>query len=319
MATFLITGGCGFIGTHLTRFLLQQGHHVRVIDNLSDQQTHSLPAEVDFIQGDCQSQALLEEYLQGVSAVFHLAASPYPKEDGALWLEAQQMNLGTTVAILEALRKQANQHIALVYTSSAEVYGDNASHPLQENARPCPQSAYSTDKLCSELQIRTASRQFGLPSIILRLFNVYGPSYNQLRRNEDVIASFVRSLQSGKALVIHGSGEQTRDFLYMDDAVRMLYAALEHASPQAPIINACSGISHSINQVVDQLLRVSDSITQMTRQPASSTQIRQSVGDPRKARHLLKVAAHIELQEGLRQMLAHSVCATESTYAKRWG
>lgn len=318
MATYLITGGCGFIGSHLTRHLLSQGHRVRVIDSLNQMHRHSLPAQVDFIQGDCRSQLLLDEYLQGVTAVFHLAAAPYPTDDPTGWLQAQQMNLGTTVALLEALRRHAEQAIGLVYASSAEVYGDNASHPLQEQATPCPQSAYGTDKLCSELQIRSASRQFGLSSIILRLFNVYGPSHNPTPHNQDAISRFVHNLLAGTPLVIEGDGEQTRDFLYIEDAVHMLCAALPQASPQTPLVNACSGISHSVNQLLAQLLQVSDHLAQVTRVAAPLGQIRQSVGDPHKAHQLLGVQARTELQQGLRQTYQHYAAQAQPAVGQQW-
>lgn len=318
MATYLITGGCGFIGSHLTRHLLQQGHHVRVIDSLEQIYSQSLPSQVDFIRGDCRSQLLLDEYLQGVAGVFHLAAAPYPVDDPAGWLLAQQMNLGTTVALLEALRRHADQSIDLVYASSAEVYGDNASYPLQELATPCPQSAYGTDKLCSELQIRSASRQFGLSSIILRLFNVYGPSHNPMHHNQDAISRFVHSLLAGTPLVIEGDGEQTRDFLYIEDAVRMLCAALPQASSQAPVVNACSGVSHSVNQLLVQLLSVSDCLAEVSHEAAPIGQIRQSLGDPRKASQLLGVQVSTELQQGLRQTYWHYAALAQPGKDQQW-
>ena len=319
MASYLITGGCGFIGTHLSQHLLALGHRVRIIDNLCDQQTHTLGAAVDFIQGDCRSQLLLDEYLQGVEGVFHLAATPYPGAEQSDWLAAHQMNLGTTVALIEALRRHAGQRkIRLVYASSAEVYGGQHSHPLQEQILPCPESAYGTDKLCGELQIRAASRQFDLPCSMLRLFNVYGASHNLARPTEDVIACFVRNLLAGQPLSIEGDGEQTRDFVFIDDAVRMLNAAMQSASTAAPVINLCSGVSYSINQVVSQLLRVSGQLSELLRAPARLGQIRQSVGDPHKAHQLLGVQARTELQQGLRQTYQHYAAQAQPAVGQQW-
>ena len=254
MACYLITGGCGFIGRHLTNHLLEQGHQVRIIDNLAASNAKGLPRSVDFTQGDCRSQMLLEEYLQDVDGVFHLAATVCPEHARKYPTLAHDMTFSSTLALLHCLQRiDSEKRIRLVYASSAEVYGDTNGRLASEDT-PCqPLNRLATDKYCGELHVRAFARELNRQAVSVRLFNIYGPGASSTSHSDGVIARFACSLAQGRPLLVDGSGQQVRDYLYIDDAVRLLDSAMQHTDTQGQAINACSGIGFSVNHIVRML------------------------------------------------------------------
>lgn len=279
MACYLITGGCGFIGRHLTNYLLEQGHQVRIIDNLAASNAKGLPGSVDFTQGDCRSQMLLEEYLQDVDGVFHLAATICPEHARKYPTLAHDMTFSSTLALLHCLQRiDSERRIRLVYASSAEVYGDTQGRLASEDT-PCqPLTRLATDKYCGELHVRAFARELNRQAISLRLFNIYGPGASRTSHSDGVIARFACSLAQGRPLLIDGTGQQVRDYLYIDDAVRLLDSAMQHADTQGQAINGCSGTGFSVNHIVRILSHQKFSV--VIQSPARESDSAFLIGDP---------------------------------------
>src|SRR5581483_1856399 len=171
MASYLVTGGCGFIGSHLADALLARGHAVRILDDLSTGQRKNAPAKAEVVIGDVADPAVVLRAMRGMAGCFHLAAIPSVQRSIDAWLATHRVNLGGTINVLDAARAAGG--VPVVYASSAAVYGDLASLPLAESAAPAPLSPYGADKAASELQARAAFHVHGVPSTGLRFFNVF--------------------------------------------------------------------------------------------------------------------------------------------------
>ncbi|WP_347506255.1 NAD-dependent epimerase/dehydratase family protein [Pseudomonas anguilliseptica] len=306
MATYLITGGCGFIGRHLTQHLLSQGHQVRIIDNLTTSHANDLPTAVDFIQGDCRSQLLLEEYLRDADGVFHLAALNSLNQKPPQGITAHEMNFGSTFSLLNCLQRIDRQRaIKLVYASTAEVYGNPGFLQVSEDHPTTPLNSIGSDKRCSELQIQQYSREYGIASCILRLFNVYGPgaATGSHSDSDSVVSRFACSLVQGRPLLIEGSGHQIRDYLYIDDAVGMLSAAMSIASEQAPLLNACTGCGHSTNEVARLLSQLHHGINLVMQAPTRASAADCLIGSPQRINQVLGLTSLTPLALGSEKTL----------------
>lgn len=319
MARFLVTGGCGFIGSHLVDALLRQGHQVRVLDDLSSGRTHNLAPEAELMVGDVADPAIAALAMTGVTGCFHLAAMTTP--DDADWSAAHRVNQSGLVAILEAARPAA---VPVVYASSAAVYGDSSEPRLVESLAPRPHSAQAADKLGCEWQAHVAARQHGLPTTGLRFFHVYGP-----RQEAGVLSVFAANIMAGRPLELHGGGEQMRDFVFVLDAVMHLTAAMERLlerqrdrrPPTGGIYNVCTGHATRIRDAAVLIARLSGRQPQLHAAPPRHHDTRRLVGDPAAAIHHLRVAATTTLDEGLRATLSRLVPeppATTSPFALHW-
>lgn len=319
MPRFLVTGGCGFIGSHLVDALLRQGHQVRVLDDLSSGRTHNLAPDAELMVGDVADPAIATLAMTGVAGCFHLAAI---SGDDADWSAAHRVNQSGLVALLEAALPAA---IPIVYASSAAVYGDSTEPRLVESLGPRPHSRQAADKLGCELQARVASRQHGLPTAGLRFFNVYGP-----RQEAGVLATFAAGILTGRPLDLQGGGEQMRDFVFVMDAVAHLIAAmerlLERQRDRRPatggVFNVCTGQATRIRDAAVLIARLSGRQPQLHAAPARAGDIRRLVGDPSAAIHHLRVAATTTLDEGLRVTLSRlapeAPVTAASPFALHW-
>jgi UDP-glucose 4-epimerase len=304
MAQFLVTGGCGFIGSHLVDQLLRQGHRVRVLDDLSSGRTQNLAPEAELILGDVANPALTALAMAGVSGCFHLAATgtAASRED---WLGAHRTNLGGTIAVFDAARSRA---VPVVYASSAAVYGDSNDQRLSEMTATRPLSAYGADKLGCELHGRIAASQHGVPTAGLRLFNVYGPRQDPASPYAGVISIFTAHAASGTAMPLHGDGEQQRDFIFVADAVAHLSAAMDRLLERqrdrrpaaAAVFNICTGQPTRIRDLAALIARLSGQPPQVAATPSRAGDIRRLIGDPTAAIRHLRVAATTALEDGLR-------------------
>ena len=224
MALYLVTGGCGFIGSHLVEDLLNRGHRVRILDDLSTGKRSNLPAgapsrQCELITGDVIDRELVERCFEGVDHCFHLAAVASVQRSNEDWSGTHRINLTGAINIFDAARRQ---RVPVVYASSAAVYGDNADTPLQESAQLRPLTAYGADKLGCELHARVASLVHSVPTTGLRFFNVYGPRQCASSPYSGVISIFADRLTRAEPLVVFGDGEQTRDFIFVKDVVAFL-------------------------------------------------------------------------------------------------
>lgn len=304
MAKYVVTGGCGFIGSHLADSLIKQGHEVVIIDNLSSGTIENSPPQAQIIIGDIRDQTLVDEAMKGASGCYHLAAVASVVRSIDSWVDTHQTNLTGTIMIFNTARKNK---VPVVYASSAAVYGDNASVPLTEDAQLRPLSAYGADKLGSELHARVAGMIHHVPTTGFRFFNVYGPRQDPHSPYSGVISIFANKIFQKQGINIHGDGSQVRDFVFVNDVVRFLIAGMKNASTMAPVYNVCTGQATSIRQLAHTLFSVAGSTVNMQFSPTRRGDIKSSIGDPTKARQSLGLASQYNLGDGLRLTYQYEV------------
>lgn len=305
MATFLVTGGAGFIGSHLVEALLARGDKVRVLDDLSTGRKANLPPGAELVVGDVADRNLVERAMAGADGCFHLAAIASVAKANEEWLPTHRTNLTGAIAVFDCAKKaKAGSPIPVVYASSAAVYGDNQDVPLGEGATTRPLTAYGADKLGCELHARVASVVHGVPTAGLRFFNVYGPRQDPKSPYSGVIAIFAGRLKARQTITINGDGLQTRDFIYVGDVVKHLIAALARASLTAEVYNVCTGRETTVLELARQIAATLGERAEIVHGPARAGDIRVSRGDPAKASASLGLRADIFLAEGLKPTLA---------------
>ncbi len=305
MENFLVTGGAGFIGSHLVDALLAAGHTVRVLDDLSTGRRENLDPRAELVQGDVADAALVRKVVQGVSGIFHLAAIASVARSSEDWLGTHRANQTGTIAVLDAAR--ALGRIPVVYASSAAIYGDQGEGPIAETARPGPLTAYGADKLGSELHAAVAAGVHGVPTTGFRFFNVYGPRQDPSSPYSGVISIFAARIGAGQGITIHGDGGQVRDFVYVADVVKHLLAGLatmRRAAPAARVFNVCTGQATSVSGLARTLFTVIGHDVPVAHGPARAGDIRSSVGNPAAAMAALGVSTEVPLADGLRATCA---------------
>lgn len=301
MSEYLVTGGCGFIGSHLCDALLKRGDRVRVLDNLSTGSLANIQRGIVMIEGDIRDAQTVKQAMEGCDGCFHLAAIASVERSNREWVETHRVNLTGTIQVLSAARSAGagGVPVPVIYASSAAVYGDQGSIAINEAALPMPSSAYGADKLACEHHGRIAALIHGVPTVGLRFFNVYGPRQNPRSPYSGAISIFCDRITGDKPLIIFGDGKQTRDFIYVDDVTRALMLALKRLPSRPVIMNVCTGISTSINQLATILSRSGDRVVRIERQPGREGEIRHSRGDPSLARKILGFEPRIPLKLGL--------------------
>jgi UDP-glucose 4-epimerase len=303
MARYLVTGGCGFIGSHLIAALLKTGADVVVLDDLSTGRADRLPQDASLVRGDIRDAAVVHRAMAGCDACFHLAAIASVQRCQEEWALSHDVNLGGTVRIFEAARDHGN--LPVIYASSAAVYGDAGNRPLSESTMPAPLSPYGSDKCGCELQAQAGGRAFGLPTIGLRFFNVFGPGQDPHSPYSGVVSRFAERLRQGRSVDIYGDGRQTRDYIYVGDVVRALILALPKASPTALVFNVCTGRSISIIEMAHHMFELCGREPAMRFCPPRPGDIRHSLGDAARAAAILGFHAETGFAAGLATTLRH--------------
>jgi len=305
MARYLVTGGCGFIGSHLIERLLAAGHAVHVLDDLSTGKRENLPDGVPVTVGDVADEALVRDLMSGMDGCFHLAAVASVQRSQEEWVATNRANLVGTIAVFDAARRARDgRPVPVVYASSAAVYGDNPNTPLTEDAATKPLSAYGADKLGCELHARVADGVHGVPTTGFRFFNVYGPRQDPKSPYSGVISIFAGRIAQGLPITIHGDGEQVRDFVYVKDLVRYLTAAMDAPRAGAPVFNVCTGKPTSVNRLAAVLAELSGRSPDVSHGPGRAGDIRVSIGDPARLVGAFGMACETDLADGLRDTLA---------------
>ncbi|GGI97429.1 NAD-dependent epimerase/dehydratase family protein [Neoroseomonas lacus] len=299
---WLVTGGCGFIGSHLCAALIAAGQHVRVLDDLSTGRRENLAPGATLMVGDVGDPSLLAAAMEGVSGCFHLAAIASVERATREWREAHRVNLSAFVAVLDAAC--AAGRVPVVYASSAAVYGSNADLPLGETAATRPLSAYGADKLGCELHARVAGVVHGLPTLGLRFFNVYGARQDPASPYSGVISIFADRLLRGEPIAIFGDGLQSRDFVPVSDVVAALRAAMMAADLEGRAFNVCSGRATTVLELARTLADTCGGNTAIRHLPARAGEVRHSLGDPTASRTALGLTAPRELADGLRDVMS---------------
>jgi UDP-glucose 4-epimerase len=300
VTTWLVTGGAGFIGSHLCAALRHRGAAVRALDDLSTGKRENLPSDVELVEGDVADAAVVRAAMDGVAGCFHLAAIASVERGVSDWLGTHRANLTGTITVFDAARAT---RMPVVYASSAAVYGDVASVPIAEDTACRPLSAYGADKLGCELHARVASHVHGIPTVGLRFFNVYGPRQDPRSPYSGVISIFCERVRQGAPIDIFGDGEQTRDFVYVADVVAALLAAMRLAPTNAPVFNVCTGHPTSVLELAHVIAALTGTRSDLRHAPPRAGEIRHSTGVPALARRVLGLAEPVPLCDGLAKVL----------------
>lgn len=300
----LVTGGAGFVGSHLVDGLLAAGHQVRVLDNLStgdEGNLAHLAGRLRVLRGDLRDRDVVRAAMSDVEVVFHLADISSVRRSIMAPIETIDVNVRGAMQVLQVAQESGVRRVVLA--SSAAVYGDSANLPLRESEPPAPLSPYAVHKLACEHLARVFSQMYGLETVALRYFNVYGERQRVDAEYASAIPQFADLIARGEAPVIYGDGEQTRDFIHISDAVAANLLAAESPAAAGQVINLASGQGVSVNDVVRTLAEIAGSRTPPRHLPAQPGDIRHSVADIALAREALGFAPKVSLAEGLARVL----------------
>lgn len=304
MADYLVTGGCGFIGSHLVDALLAAGHGVRILDDLSTGKRENVPAGTEILVGDVGDAATVSGAMAGVDGCFHLAAIASVQRSNEEWGLTHRANLTGAVNVFDAARTaRAGRPVPVVYASSAAIYGDNPDVPLGETAPARPLTAYGADKYGCELHARVAGHVHGVPTTGFRFFNIYGPRQDPKSPYSGVISIFADRLAAGTTATIFGDGLQVRDFVYVADCVRFVLAGMDRATTAADVFNVCTGKPTSLLDLVEALSVAGGRELLVQHGEARQGDIRRSIGNPSKLETAFGMQANTPLREGLASTL----------------
>ena len=298
---FLITGAAGFLGSALANRLAREGHEVRGLDDLSTGDPQALSPDVLFTRGDVNDRPKLWTLLQEVDCVFHLAARVSVPESVLYPREYNAVNVGGTVSLMEAMRDVGVRRVVLI--SSGAVYGDQGEQPLRESATPNPHSPYAVSKLAAEYYVRTIGDLWNIETVSLRVFNAYGPGQHLPASHPPVIPFFLRQAVRGGTLVVHGSGSQTRDYVFIDDVLRCMLAAATAPGLNHAVINVGSGNETSIRELARLVLETAHSKAELITHSRTDPGVSRMCADLSVAREKLGYQPRISLAEGLRLTL----------------
>lgn len=306
MKTYLVTGGAGFIGSHIASALVERGDHVRVLDNLCTGSRNNLTAlegRVDFVEGDLVNPRDVARALEGVEVVFHQAAlASVPRSVGAP-LETNAACVTGTVTLLDVARQMGVRRV--VFGGSSSAYGNQPVPTKHERLLPAPLSPYAAAKLAGEFYCQAFTATYGLETVTLRYFNVFGPRQDPKSQYAAVIPKFIIEMLAGQRPTIFGDGKQSRDFTYIDNVVRGNLLAAEAPAAVGRTINVACGKSFDLLQLVDGINRALKTDVKPNFEPARVGDVRDSLADISLAQELLNYEPIIDFDEGLRRTVEY--------------
>jgi nucleoside-diphosphate-sugar epimerase len=297
---FLVTGAAGFIGSHLCRRLVVEGHEVVGLDDLSDGSLDNLAnvPEVRFIEGDLRDEAGVRKAAKGSSVILHHGAMRSVPRSLAHPKKTSDVNVNGTLNVLLAARDVG---AAVVFASSSSLYGDQPRFPLREHMVPMPRSPYAASKLAGEAYCHAWSLSFGVPTVALRYFNVYGPGQDPANEYATVVPRFILACLTGEPPEIHGDGEQSRDFTFIDDVVRANLLAAQMAEDlDGRALNIGGGQEPtSVNRILGIVARLTSATPQPVHSPPREGDVRRTEADVSLARQLIGYEPKVDIEEGL--------------------
>jgi UDP-glucose 4-epimerase len=312
---FLITGAAGFLGSSLSNYLAMEGHQVRALDDLSTGDPKALSPDVHFTRGDVNDRPKLWTLLQEVDCVYHLAARVSVPESINYPREYNASNVGGTVALMEAMRDVGVRRV--VFISSGAVYGDQGEQPLKESASPNPRSPYAVSKLAAEYYVRSIGGLWGIETVSLRVFNAYGPGQHLPASNPPVVVNMLRQALRGGSLVVHGDGNQTRDYVYVDDVVSAMIAAATAPNLNNQMINVGFGVETSVRQLVSLVMDLVGSKAEVIYNSRMDPGVSRMSADLTLARVKLGYQPRVALPDGLRLTLERDTRFRDMTRPRR--
>jgi nucleoside-diphosphate-sugar epimerase len=301
----LVTGGAGFIGSHIAAAMSESGARVRIIDDLSTghlENVTEIGGDIDFIQASVGDSKALARALEDVELILHEAAIPSVPRSVEKPVETHEASVNATFALLLAARDRKVRR--LVYAASSSAYGDQPELPKREDMRPDPLSPYAVAKLVGEYYCQVFTRAYGLETVSLRYFNVFGPRQDPGSQYSGVISRFISALVNGEQPTIYGDGEQSRDFTYIANVVDANLRAAQAADAVGAVINVANGERVTINEVFEILKRLTGRAeAKVEYAPPRVGDVRDSLADLRLARSLLGYEPLVGLEDGLRRTL----------------
>lgn len=302
--TVLVTGGCGFIGSHIAESLVNKGYKVRILDDFSTGKLENLNAiateKLEIYEGDVTVPSLVEAVMEGCQYVFHEAAVASVAKSVKDPLGTGKINYGGTLNVLEAARKHGIRRV--VFAGSAAVYGDELTLPKKESMLPCPITPYAADKLASELMGHVYARTFGLEFVSLRYFNVFGSRQDPSSPYSGVISIFCKQMRQGIAPIIYGDGLQSRDFVHVSDIVQANLIAMEHPKATARTFNIGRGVATTLLDIVNEINDLTGQNLQPIHNEIRPGDIRHSRADST-AMKALGWSSSTSIREGLAELL----------------
>ncbi len=304
MPKALVTGGAGFIGSHLVEGLLARGWSVRVLDNFSTghrENIKHLINQIDLLEGDVTNLTTVRFAVRNVDVIFHQAALPSVARSVANPLESNEVNITGTLNILLAARDAGVKRV--VYAASSSAYGNTPTLPKVESMPPTPLSPYAIAKLTGEMYARAFTQLYGLSTISLRYFNIFGPRQDPATQYAGVIAKFCTCAIEGKPYPVFGDGEQSRDFTYVENVVNANLLAAEAKLAGATLVNIACGERTSLNQLIALLNELTNQKLPAQYSPERAGDVRHSLADVTRAGKLLGYEPMVDIREGLKRTL----------------
>jgi UDP-glucose 4-epimerase len=304
MAKYLVTGAAGFIGSAIVRALLEGGDHVRGVDDLSTGKRENLAGlrgDLDFREVSLLDPAAMAAACQGMECVFHQAAMPSVPKSVAEPKMTNSVNIEGTLNLLVAARDAGVKRV--IYAASSSAYGESEVLPKREDMIPHPISPYAVQKLAGEHYMHAFSKVFGLETVSLRYFNVFGPRQDANSQYSAVLAKFITEMLKGRSPTIFGDGEQSRDFTYVDNAVQanLLAAEAPAGAVSGKMFNIATGVRYSLNQTYKMLQEIIGFSGAPNYAPARAGDVRHSLADIALAQEHLKYTPAVSFQDGLRR------------------
>lgn len=304
MSLCLVTGGAGFIGSHIVHRLLEKGRPVRVLDDLSTGKHENLrevAARIDFVEGDIRDVPTVERCLRGVEVVFHLAARASVPRSVAEPRPAHEINVTGTLNLLIAAEEAGARRF--VYSASSSAYGDTPTMPKKVDMRPQPLSPYAATKLAAEDYCAVWAHVYSLPTVSLRYFNVFGPRQDPYGPYAAVIPAFVSRMLKGQPPIIYGDGEQSRDFCFIENVVNANMLAAEVPAVHGEVVNVACGEQTTLNEIVADLNKLLGTNVKPVYEPARPGDVKHSLADITETKRLLGYEPRVMFPEGLRRSI----------------
>lgn len=300
MKRILVTGGAGFIGSHLVEALLERGHKVRVLDNFSTGKRNNLRSvrnDIEILAGDCGDPKTAARATKGIEVVYHEAAVPSVALSVEQPFASHHANATATIAMLAAARGEGVERF--IYAGSSAVYGDRKERFKHESLPAQPLSPYGAAKFAGETYVRIFAELYGMETLTMRYFNVFGPRQDPSSPYSGVISRFSRAILKRETPVIYGDGKQSRDFTFISNVVHANLLALSAPGLKGQTVNVATSKAHSLNELLAVLGRLAGRKVEAKYEPARTGDIRHSLADTSAAKKLLKYRPQVDFESGL--------------------